>query len=428
MIPRIKMVQIENYKSLVSVSLDLEPFTVFVGPNGSGKSNLIDALAFLQECLAESVEVALSKRAGIANIISRHEYRKALPLIRDNRPQEKLLKEYERLSENAAGMGFRLTLDLREDLRADYSVRIVATEWGGFLISRERCVIQKSDGEQFSFDIRFGRFEKPIPGLMPYVAADRLALFAASANKEFRPAYDFLSSMRCYSIVPDVLRSPQNPDTGYYLKKDGSNAVGVLKNMLRLGQDAELNVNLVKLLGNMVEGIEGVNVIPYGTHEVLVFMQNIGLPELQQFPALNMSDGTLRTLGVLLAVCQPGQPAVVGIEEPEATVHPAVSEILMEVLLKSSEDRQILITTHSPDIIEYEGLRSDQLRLVSWHRGQTIISPVPATLRKLIKEQLYSKGELLSSGEMRLDEDELESYVRDTNLFGPPFVETVGEK
>jgi predicted ATPase len=422
MTPRIRMVQIKNYKSLASVSVELEPFTVFVGPNGSGKSNFIDALAFVQECLSESVEIALSKRAGILNIISRHEHRSPLTFIQDgSMPQEKQQREYEHLSESAAGVGFRLLLDLGEDLTADYSVRMVVTKLGGFFVGRERCVIQKSNGGQVSFDIRFGRFEEPIPGLMPYVAADRLALFAASATEEFRPVYDFLASMRFYSIVPDVLRSPQNPDIGYDLKKDGSNAAAVLRNILRLGPDDELNVNLIKLLGSITEGIEGMNVVPYGTHEAIAFLQNIGLRDAQQFPALNMSDGTLRTLGVLLAVYQLGRPTVIGIEDPEATVHPAVTEIVMEVLLKASEERQLLITTHSPDIVEYHDLRAEQLRLVSWHRGRTIISTVPETLRNLISDRLYSKGELLSAGEMRLDDEELDSAVQEIDLFGPPF-------
>ncbi len=65
MVPRIRMVQIKNYKSLAAVSVELEPFTVFVGANGSGKSNFIDALAFVQESLSESVEIAFKRRGGL---------------------------------------------------------------------------------------------------------------------------------------------------------------------------------------------------------------------------------------------------------------------------------------------------------------------------------------------------------------------------
>jgi predicted ATPase len=426
MTPRIRMVQIKNYKSLAAVSVELEPFTIFVGPNGSGKSNFIDALAFVQECVSESVELALSKRAGIVNIISRHEHRNPLTLIQDSSmPQEKLQREYEHLSESSAGVGFRLIMDLPEDLQADYSVRIVMTSWGGFIIGRERCEILKSNGERRRFDIRVGRFQEPIPGLMPYVAADRLALFAASANEEFRPVYDFLASMRFYSIVPDVLRSPQNPDIGYFLKKDGSNAAAVLRNILRLGQDTELNVNLIKLLDSIVKGIEGMNVIPYGTHEVIVFLQNIGLPKPQEFPALNMSDGTLRTLGVLLAIHQPGRPTVVGIEEPEATVHPALSEMMFQVLMDAANKRQILVTTHSADILDQKELGDSQIRVLQWENGRSIIAPVSSASREAIRERLYTAGELLRVDELSADLEKARKDSDNVDLFGEPFPQEI---
>ncbi|MFC1835088.1 AAA family ATPase, partial [Thermodesulfobacteriota bacterium] len=90
MIPRIKTVQIKNYKSLASVSVDLEPLTIFVGPNASGKSNFMDALAFVQECVSESVEVALKRRGGLGRIISALEQRPPIPFpepgLQDIRP------------------------------------------------------------------------------------------------------------------------------------------------------------------------------------------------------------------------------------------------------------------------------------------------------------------------------------------------------
>jgi predicted ATPase len=65
MIPRIRLVQIKNYKSLADVSVELGPFTVLVGPNGSGKSNFVDALSFVQECLSESITLAFQRRGGM---------------------------------------------------------------------------------------------------------------------------------------------------------------------------------------------------------------------------------------------------------------------------------------------------------------------------------------------------------------------------
>lgn len=65
MVPHISEVRIRNYKSIAQATVTLGPFTALVGPNGSGKSNFFDSLAFVQECLAESIELAFKNRGGI---------------------------------------------------------------------------------------------------------------------------------------------------------------------------------------------------------------------------------------------------------------------------------------------------------------------------------------------------------------------------
>ncbi len=416
MFPRLRMLQVRNYKSLASVSVELEPFTVLIGPNGSGKSNVLDALSFVQEAVTQSVEMALSRRAGIGNILSLNEWRRPLMRIEGKTPEE-ILREYEKISEHHAGLGFRLQVELAKDLTADYSIHIAAVEWGGFLVAHERCIVENHLGQKKQFEMKFGRFEKPIPGVVPHVLPDRLALLAASATEDFRSVYDFIASMKFYDINPDVLRVPQPIDQGWHLRRDGSNAAAVWKEIVRYLPDQAATIK--KLLASIVTGIEGVKAVPYGTHEILVFLQNFGANVSKELPALNISDGTLRILGLLLAIFQFGETTLLGIEEPEATIHPAIMDTLVEVFLSTSEEKQILITTHDPHILEHKDLSDDSLRLVSWNNGQTVVTPVPETLRRFIKEQMYSRGELLSSGELRLDEDELTSSMKEIDLFGP---------
>ena len=59
----------------------------------------------------------------------------------------------------------------------------------------------------------------------------------------------------------------------------------------------------------------------------------------------NMSDGTLKVLGVLLALFQSpdvaGDAHVVGIEEPEAALHPDAAGVMTDVLLDASQRVQV---------------------------------------------------------------------------------------
>jgi predicted ATPase len=392
MIPSIRQVQIRNYKSIAQISVDFGLFTVLVGPNGSGKSNFIDALAFVQECLAESIELAFKNRGGIAAVRRRS-------------------------AGHPTHIGIRLVLDLGDELSADYAFEIAAKPKEKFSVARERCIVQKFMGQSYAFEIEDGRFTTEIPGIRPKVAPDRLALYAASATDEFRPVYDFLTSMRFYSIVPVRLRELQEPDTGDFLKRDGSNAAAVLKRLQEEAQGNGQYDRVCRILSRVVEGIRKVEYRAIGQKETLQFKQDVGLEHPWTFDALNMSDGTLRVLGLLLAVYQPGPYSVVAIEEPEATVNPAVAEVVVEVLMDAANERQVLLTSHSPDILDYKELTDTQIRVVTMEAGRTLIASVSPAGRDAIRERLYTPGELLRSGELNPDPRAAEESAKQFDLF-----------
>ena len=391
--PHIQQAQIKNYKSIGQAVVDLGRFTALVGTNGAGKSNFIDALAFVAECLSSSIEMAFKNRGGIGAVRRRsggHPYH----------------------------IGLRLSLDLGEGAVADYSFQIAAKPKERFHISHERCHVRRPLEPDSSFEVENGRFIREIAGLRPQVATDRLALYAASATEEFRPVYDFLTSIRLYSIEPGRLRELQDPDLGDFLKPDGSNAAAVLKQLRDRHPDRYARI--CRLLADVVAGVESVDYKAVGQKETLLFKQDVGLRDAWEFGAINMSDGTLRVLGLLLAAYQTQPASVVAIEEPEATVHPAASELLIQVLLDASHERQILITTHSPDILDSKDLRDEQIRVVFKQRGQTLIAPIAAASKQAIREHLYTPGELLRSNELDPDRKAARELAQQLHLFGQP--------
>jgi hypothetical protein len=314
-------------------------------------------------------------------------------------------------------------MELEDYVSADYTFEIAAKPTEKFSIARERCVVSRFMGPSRRFEVWDGEFSDKIPGIRPKVSADRLALFAASATEEFRPVYDFLTSMRFYSIVPSRVRELQDPDPGDYLKRDGSNAAAVLKTLREDPSGTDRYERLCRLLSKVVEGIRKVEYRAIGQKETLQFKQDVGLKEPWSFDALNMSDGTLRVLGLLLVVFQPGHHSVIAIEEPEATVHPGAAELIVQVLMDSAHERQVLLTTHSPDILDHKELLDDQIRVVKMERGQTLIAPVSQSGRETIRRRLYTPGELLRSGELTPDLEVVKEKPRQLTLFGPPIVE-----
>jgi predicted ATPase len=189
----------------------------------------------------------------------------------------------------------------------------------------------------------------------------------------------------------------------YYLNSDGSNAASILK---RLQKDVHLSWRydrICSLLSKVVQGLKKVESHPLGQFERIQFKQEVGTKHPWIFEASNMSDGTLRILGLLLAVFQPGIHSMIAIEEPEATVHPAITELIIEVLMDASKDRQIIITTHSPDILDFKYLQDSQIKLVTMKDFSTIIAPLSPSNRDAIRDHLYTAGELLRLDELTPD-------------------------
>jgi predicted ATPase len=399
-IPRIREVHIRNYRSIERAVVPLSGFTVLVGPNGSGKSNFLDALAFVQECLATSLDAALRRRGSLFQI-------------------------HHGFAGGGAGVGIRLLIEMGLERVADYGFEIILRDGREIEVAEERCVISEYGQEKHVFHVRRGEFVTTIPGLRAALEADRLALYAASALPEFRQLYDFLSGMRRYSIQPESIRDLREVGAGVALESDGGNAAAVLEQLGEHFPGAYERVRgLLRAVLPDLDLVKGSNV---GGRPFLLFKEPSAIPGLYKpLPAGSVSDGTLRMLGLLLAVYQPATTSVLLVEEPEATIHPAAVEVVMSVLLDAAKRSQVIVTTHSPDVLDYGSLPEGAIRVVAKTGQGTAIAPVANSSREAIRNHLYSPGELLRSDELNADVAAAEFLSRKDGLFGAP-VHTFGE-
>jgi predicted ATPase len=393
---QLRQVQIRNYKNIAAAVVELQPLTVLVGPNGAGKSNFVDALAFVADSLNHSIQSAFVKRGGTKAVIRKSD-------------------------KHQSHLGMRLRLDLADAGTADYAFDIAVRPREAFKVARERCIVQTLQGMRHEFEIKNGKFVREVSGIRPRLKPDRLALTVLSALEEFRPIFDFLTNTRRYNLHPERLRELQDPDpnAGAMLLSDGSNAAAVLR---RLTKDSSHNGHvydrICRLLGKVAPGTIGVRPKKLGQKETLEFRQAGGQQSEWRFDALNMSDGTLRTLGILLAVYQSRPAPLVAIEEPESTIFPAAIEILTEILLDGSERSQVVLTTHSPEVLDSKRLSDNQIFAIEFVQGTAQITPLAKTTREIIRQRIYTAGELLRQGELEFDRGYVERTAQQLNLFG----------
>jgi predicted ATPase len=176
-------------------------------------------------------------------------------------------------------------------------------------------------------------------------------------------------------------------------------------------------------LQTVVPMVHGVKRKSIGPMETLEFRQDMaGAKYPWRFLAQNMSDGTLRALGILAALFQGNRdyaPTLIGIEEPETALHPAASSALREALNRASQETQIIVTSHSPDLLDDRQLSADSLLSVVSEKGETRIGPIDEASRQVIRDSLFSAGELLRLNQLAPDRKQLEAQEqKQTDLFG----------
>ena len=67
---------------------------------------------------------------------------------------------------------------------------------------------------------------------------------------------------------------------------------------------------------------------------------------------------------------------------------------------------QVIVTSHSPDLLDGKHITADQILALSAEHGSTRIGPIDAVGRDALKKRLYTAGELLRLGELRPESSE----------------------
>ena len=383
--PVIRKLIVEGFRSIRSEVVEFDNPTFLVGRNGSGKSNLVDALAFLGEAMTIPLSEVFSRRGG-GRVV-------CYGAARLSRPG------------TYRTMGIGIVLGTIDDqlTTARYSLEIAAMRYdrSSYQVDREQCVIEGRDGRRDWFErIKGGPFRSSIGGLQPQLADEALALPLVGGDERFAPVFRVLEGMRTYSIDPGRLREWQVPDSGGALHGDGSN---VATSCARSQPTTRMiSAGSARSLAAIVPAIERVEVKEYGSKVGLEFTQRWDDgPTSLTLEASSMSDGTLRALGLLASIYQRTTPSLIAIEEPEATIHPGALGVILDVLHHASDRTQLVVTTHSPEVLDADWLEDRHIRIVTWREGATHVTPLDAGSCDALRQHLMTAGELLRSNALQ---------------------------
>jgi predicted ATPase len=380
--PIIRRLAVKNFRSLADVEVELQPLTVLVGPNGSGKSNLVDVLRFVRDAIARGLDSAILDRGGLGSL--------------------------------RRWVGRGKPPDIQIDLtivgptwQGDYGFALTGDRGQGHRVKWERLRFVAGQEKDVHIEFKRGKLVAA-KGFVDAPQGNALLeqmtelssryLVAFDASRYFRVeggmTANFVNDMSFYAIFPNVLRAPQPLFHPYPLEESGMNLASVLRDVEK-GNGGTTHEALCAALQRVVPEVDRYSVAEAGSYLVtkLHHRTSGGGGAGPAFELARESDGTLRMLGILTALYQEPPRSLLAIEEPEWAVHPGALSLLVDVLREASLRSQVIVTTHSPDLIA--DVPADALVVVEKEDGVTRAGPVSVGQREAITDKLFDAGELL---------------------------------
>jgi predicted ATPase len=343
---RIKELRLRHYRAFSDARLVLDDVTFLVGRNGAGKSTLMDGLSFLSEAVTDSLSTALERRGNLEGIRQRQPGRGA---------------RYDvwiaaRLSLEGpftpAIYGFRLSSDVS---KSTYIVKQEVLSAGGSRIA--------------GFERDSISFKTNVESIQPPLDPESLVLpLIAGANEDWKRILETLRAISVHQFSPQAIRNEPKIGSEERLSRDGSNAGDVLKHIKPKDRSW-----IEERLSAAIPGIRGVKATARVGRRVIVFQQEGEANQAYDFDASMMSDGTVRSLGILLALRQTPRPSIVLLDEIEDSLHPYAHGVLLDAIGAVSEEFPIVLSTHNPEILSHPVAEGERIRIVQWEQGASKI-------------------------------------------------------
>ena len=345
----IESLHLKNILSFKDTRLDLQPLNVLIGANGSGKSNLIDVIALLQAVPGDLP--SFFRRNGPINDWawngSQPPSEEAFGLLEI----EAMLADFGYLRES---LKYRLGLASLNN-GDHYNIHSEKLEIINEPPKERRTVLEWDRVFGMISNIDFGESEEahrtPLSSNSVRQCRSVLAEFRDPVNHpvatRIAGRMSAIKSYRSWYVGRDSpVRSPQRTDGDpNFLEEDFSNLALVVNDLL----GRRLEPSLDTYLKRFYESYESLHPRIFGNTIELIVNETGTSSAL---PASRLSDGTIRFIALLAILCHPEPPPLICIEEPEIAMHPDSQDLVVELLRRASERTQLIVTTHSPWLID----------------------------------------------------------------------------
>ncbi|HUT75531.1 MAG TPA: AAA family ATPase [Armatimonadota bacterium] len=328
---RFTNVHVENWRNFSQVSVDLQRRVFLVGPNASGKSNFLDLFRFLRDIVAVGggLREAVRRRGGVRSLrcLAARRYSDIVIRVSIGGEDSEPLWTY--------------SLAFSQD-------------------NRQRPTIREERIAKLGSDLRArpDDEDKKDPERLTQTHLEQV-----NVNQPFRELADFLGSTRYLHIVPQLIREPDR-SVGRQHDPYGGDFLEQVAGTPAKTRDARLRriLHALKVAVPQLDQLE-LSRDDRGTPHLrgrYAHWRPHGAWQTEEV----FSDGALRLLGLLWAAQEGAGPLL--LEEPELSLHPEVVRFIPQMLaqIQRRVGRQVLLSTHSTDLLQDDGIGLDEVLLL----------------------------------------------------------------
>ncbi|MDD1679103.1 MAG: AAA family ATPase [Methanomicrobiales archaeon] len=389
---RIQKIQVSNFKTFNSAEITLDPFNVIIGSNAAGKSNFIAMLQFLKDMAGIGLRDAISLQGGpplLRNIALQTPVTLSLVCEVDlggNRVTMSFCESRDTTIEATVQLCvYRLDLVLSDDTfhieRESLSGQcdFLSCETGEHTCTLGRGVMNLERGgdgiprpsvtpEEIARRIDFGT--RVIHPLNPDESILERPVFFPPLSPLIFQVADLFRSIAIFDLDPGLAKRAAVITGKSTLSSDGSNLSLALR---RIVEDPARKRKMILLLTDLLPFVEEIQVEAIGDHTLITSLVET-YTHTRAVPAPLLSDGTIQIIALVIALYFEDRSPLV-IEEPGRNIHPALISKIIDMMkdVTTQQERQIIITTHNPEIVKYAG--ADQVILLQRdEQGNSILS------------------------------------------------------
>jgi len=373
-------IQIENYKSIQKLKLNLGRVTVFIGENGCGKSNILESIALASAAIKDKLDNEFLSSRGIR--VSEPEFMRSA-FDRDNIIKE--IKIYIK-EENDRSFQFVLQNDNQPYSNWIEINKDISSRWLLFDAINQMKINQM----------------KISPEKSPIIIGDVSSVSSILTAVDMKLSKFNLNKFLIYSPENTSLRTFESEGQ---IQPLGIKGEGLFKLLKVLSSDENPDkINEIKEKLKLIDWFQDFK-IPQGSFETersIQIKDRYLDKSLSYFDQKSSNEGFLFLMFYFALFVSSDTPSFFSIDNIDASLNPKLCSRLVKELVELAKkyDKQVILTTHNPAILDGLNLDDDEQRLLAIYRnkdGHTkakrILKPEPLEGQQPVKlSEAFMRG------------------------------------